>query len=62
MKKLWCLFRRRFAAGPEKMCVACSETEGRVRACPYATEDEARSQCKEYAFNNRPDGDCEGVE
>ena len=56
MKKLWCLFRRRFATGTEKLCVAFSETEGRVRACPYATEEEAKEKCAEYAFNNRSDG------
>ena len=46
MKKLWCLFRRRFATGTEKLCVAFSETEGRVRACPYATEEEAKELLK----------------
>lgn len=62
MKKLWCLFRRRNATGTEKICVALQETEGRVRACPYATEDEAKAKCPEYAFNNRPEGEGEGVE
>lgn len=62
MKKLWCLFRRRFAAGNDKMCVAFSETEGRVRACPYATEEEAKAKCPEYAFNNRHEGEDEGIE
>ena len=62
MKKLWCLFRRRFATGDDKICVAFSETEGRVRACPYATEGEAKAKCKEYAYNNRPEGDDEGIE
>ena len=62
MKKLWCLFRRRFATGTEKLCVAFSETEGRVRACPYATEEEAKEECAEYAFNNRSEGENEGIE
>ena len=62
MKKLWCLFRRRFATGAEKLCVAFSETEGRVRACPYATEEEAKEKCAEYAFNNRSEGENEGIE
>ncbi len=62
MKKLWCLFRRRFANGTDKMCVALSETEGRVRSCPFETEEEAKAKCPEYAFNNRSDGDEEGVE
>ena len=44
------------------MCVAFSETEGRVRACPYETEEEAKAKCPEYAFNNRNDGEGEGVE
>ena len=62
MKKLWCLFRRRFATGDDKICVAFSETECRVRACPYATEEEAKAKCKEYAYNNRPEGEDEGIE
>ena len=62
MKRLWCLFRRRFAAAEDKMCVAFSETEGRVRACPYATEEEAKAKCPEYAQNTRHDGEDEGVE
>ena len=62
MKKLWCLFRRRYATGTDKMCVALSETEGRVRSCPFETEEEAKAKCPEYAFNNRSDGDEEGVE
>ena len=62
MKKLWCLFRRRFANGTDKLCVALSETEGRVRACPYATEEEAKAKCSEYAFNNRHEGEEEGIE
>ena len=47
MKKLWCLFRRRFANGTDKMCVALSETEGRVRSCPFETEEEAKAKCPE---------------
>ncbi|MCI7125882.1 MAG: hypothetical protein MR935_06775 [Agathobaculum sp.] len=62
MKKLWCLFRRRSATGSEKFCVALSETEGRVRACPYATEDEAKEKCPEYAYNDRHEGEDEGIE
>ncbi|MDO4270034.1 MAG: hypothetical protein Q4C72_03820 [Eubacteriales bacterium] len=62
MKKLWCLFRRRNATGEGKLCVAFSETEGRVRACPYATEEEAKEKCPEYAYNHRPDGEDEGIE
>ena len=62
MKKLWCLFRRRFATGDDKICVAFPETEGRARACPYATEEEAKAKCKEYAYNNRPEGEDEGIE
>ncbi len=62
MKKLWCLFRRRYATGDEKLCVALSETEGRVRRCPYATEEEAKAKCSEYAYNNRPEGEDEGIE
>ena len=50
MKKLWCLFRRRFANGTDKLCVALSETEGRVRTCPYATEEEAKAKCPEGRF------------
>lgn len=48
--------------GDEKLCVAFSETEGRVRACPYATEEEAKEKCAEYAFNNRSEGENEGIE
>lgn len=62
MKKLWCLFRRRYATGTEKLCVALSETEGRVRSCVYQTEDEAKAKCPEYAYNSRPDGEDEGIE
>ena len=61
-KKLWCLFRRRNATGVEKICVALQETEGRVRVCPYAVETEAGEECPEYAFNNRPEGENEGIE
>ena len=46
MKKLWCLFRRRSANGADKICVADSETEGRVCACKFATEEEAKAARK----------------
>ncbi|MDY3618842.1 hypothetical protein [Agathobaculum sp.] len=62
MKKLWCLFRRRNATGTDKICVALQEVEGIVRKCPYATEEEAKEKCPEYAFNNRPEGEEEGIE
>lgn len=62
MKKLWCLFRRRSAAGDEKICVANQETEGRVCACKFMTEDDARAKCPDYAYNNRPEGEDEGIE
>lgn len=62
MKKLWCLFRRRGANPGEKICVALQETEGRVRACPYATEEEAKAKCPDYAVNNRHEGEDEGIE
>lgn len=62
MKKLWCLFRRRYATGEEKLCVADSETEGRVYTCKYATEEEAKANCPKYAYNNRPEGEDEGIE
>ncbi len=60
MKKLWCIFRRRDAEG-KKICVADAE-DGRVIYCKYATEEEAREKCPDYAYNNRNDGDEEGVE
>lgn len=62
MKKLWCLFRRRNATGDGKICVALQEVEGRVRACPYATEAEAKEKCSDYAVNTRHEGEDEGIE
>ncbi len=62
VKKLWCLFRRRNATGTDKLCVAFSETKGYVCGCPYATEAEAKEKCPEYAYNNRPEGEEEGIE
>lgn len=62
MKKLWCLFRRRSANGADKLCVADSETQGRVCACKFATEEEAKAKCSRYAYNNRPEGEEEGIE
>ena len=49
MKKLWCMFRRRSANGTDKLCVADSETEGRVYTCKFATEEEAKAKCPKYA-------------
>ncbi len=55
-KKLWCLFRRRDAAG-NKICVAKAETEGRVYLCPHANEVAAVNDCEDYAFNTRDEGE-----
>lgn len=60
-KKLWCLFRRRDAAG-NKICVARAETEGRVCLCQFPTELDAVNDCNDYAFNTRVEGEDEGVE
>jgi len=62
MKKLWCMFRRRSANGADKLCVADSETEGRVYTCKFATEEEAKAKCPKYAYNTRPEGEDEGIE